>query len=321
MKTSILLLVSLFIQTFLFSQQLGLPNYLSDKEKAELPNYKPPVLKGITHPPVSPIRNAAEWEEMQGVLISWISGYETFLSQIIKYAREEARVYVYCSDSNTVKNYLINNNIPTTNIRYLIASLNSVWIRDFGPNNIYTNEVDSLYLVDWVYNRPRPQDDASPQQFATLMQLPLYQCTQPPTDLVATGGNWVSDGFGTAFSSKLILTENATTSNYNQTPKTEQDINNIVSDYLGINRYIKMDVLPYDGIHHIDMHFKMLDEETLLVGQYPNGISDGPQIETNLNYVLNNFNSVFGTPFKVVRIPMPPSTSGSWPSSGAYYRT
>jgi hypothetical protein len=121
---------------------------------------------------------------------------------------------------------------------------------------------------------------------------------QPPTDLVATGGNWVSDGFGTAFSSKLILTENATTSSYNQTPKTEQDINNIVSDYLGINRYIKMDVLPYDGIHHIDMHFKMLDEETLLVGQYPNGISDGPQIETNLNYVLNNFNSVFGTPFK-----------------------
>jgi len=322
MKKLISFIIAFFlVNSLLLSQEAGLPHYLTSKEASELPNYQPPIPKGITHPPVSPIRNAAEWEEMQGVLISWKSGYESFLSQIIKYAREEAKVYVYCSDSNTVKNYLINNNIPTTNIQYLIASLNSVWIRDFGPNSIYTNEVDSLYLVDWVYNRPRPQDDASPQQFATLMQLPLYQCTQPPTDLVATGGNWVSDGFGTAFSSKLILDENATTSSYNQTPKTETDIDNIVRDYLGIDRYIKMDVLPYDGIHHIDMHFKLLDEETLLVGQYPNGISDGPQIEANLNYILNNFNSVFGTPYKVVRIPMPPSTSGLWPSDGAYYRT
>lgn len=321
MKALSFIFALILIKNFLFSQEIGLPHYLTNKEASELPNYKHPTPKGITHPPVSPVRNAAEWEEMQGVLISWISGYETFLSEIVKYAREEATVYIFCSDSNTVKNYLTNHGIPTSNTRYIVASLNSVWIRDYGPNNIYVNDVDSLYLVDWVYNRPRPLDDASPQQFATLMQLPLYQCTQPPTDLVATGGNWVSDGFGTAFSSKLILTENATTSSYNQTPKSETDIDNIVSNYLGIDRYIKMDVLPYDGIHHIDMHFKLLDEETLLVGQYPNGISDGPQIEANLNYVLNNFNSVFGTPYKVVRIPMPPSTSGSWPSNGAYYRT
>lgn len=321
MKPLSFIIAFVLINNFLISQEIGLPHYLTNKEMLELPNYKPPTPKGITHPPVSPIRNAAEWEEMQGVLISWISGYETFLSQIVKYAREEATVYIFCSDSNAVKNYLTSNSISTSNTRYIVATLNSVWIRDYGPNNIYVNDVDSLYLVDWVYNRPRPQDDASPQQFATFMQLPLYQCTQPPTDLVATGGNWVSDGFGTAFSSKLILTENATINSYNQTPKSETDIDNIVRDYLGIERYIKMDVLPYDGIHHIDMHFKLLDEETLLVGQYPNGISDGPQIEANLNYILNNFNSVFGTPYKVVRIPMPPSPSGTWPSNGAYYRT
>lgn len=149
----------------------------------------------------------------------------------------------------------------------------------------------------------------------------MYECTQPPTDLVHTGGNFMSDGFGTGFSSKLVLDENATVTQYNQTPKTEQQINTIMQNFMGINRYIKMENLPYDGIHHIDMHMKLLDEETLLVGQYPQGISDGPQIESNLNYVLSNFNSVFGTPYKVVRIPMPPSTSGTWPSQGAYYRT
>lgn len=275
----ILFFISALITHTLKGQIVNLPVFKTTDEQLKEFTYKPPTPKGITHPPVSPIRNAAEWEEMQGVLISWKSGYETFLSEIVKYAQEEATVYIFCNDSNTVKNYLTSHSISTTNTRYIVASLNSVWIRDYGPNNIYVNDVDSLYLVDWVYNRPRPQDDASPKQFATLMQLPLYQCTQPPTDLVATGGNWVSDGFGTAFSSKLILTKNATTSSYNQTPKLETDIDNIVHDYLGIERYIKMDVVPYDGIHHIDMHFKLLDEETLLVGQYPNGISDGHQIE------------------------------------------
>lgn len=305
---------------FSFAQE-HLPVGKTNKEKQIEKTYKPPKVKVITNPPSSPVRNAAEWEEMQGVLISWKSGYESFLSQIIKYARQEATVYVHCSDSNVVRNYLIQQNIPLQNIKFLISSLNSVWIRDYGPNSVYTYDVDSLLFVDWVYNRPRPQDDASPQYIANKLNVPLYGATQPPTDLVATGGNWMTDGFGTAFSSKLILDENATVNQYNQTPKTEAQIDQIVHDFLGINRYIKMDNLPYDGIHHIDMHMKLLDEETLLVGEYPQGISDGPQIEANLNYVLNNFNSIFGTPYRVIRIPMPPSQSGLWPSQGAYYRT
>lgn len=90
---------------------------------------------------------------------------------------------------------------------------------------------------------------------------------------------------------------------------------------MGIDRYIKMPTLPYDQIHHIDMHMKLLDEETILMGEYPAGIADGTQIEANLQYVLTNFNSVFGTPYKVIRIPMPPDNSGSYPNAGGDYRT
>jgi len=65
---------------------------------------------------------------------------------------------------------------------------------------------------------------------------------------------------------------------------------------------------------------KLLDEETILMGQYPAGVADGPQIEANLLYVLNNFNSVFGTPYKIVRIPMPPD-NGQYPNNGGDYFT
>jgi hypothetical protein len=117
------------------------------------------------------------------------------------------------------------------------------------------------------------------------------------------------DGHGTAFSSKLILNENSS--------KTEAQIDEIMYKFLGVDRYIKMNTLPYDVIHHIDMHMKLLDEETLLVGEYPPGVADGPQIEANLQYVLNNFQTCFGRPYKVVRIPMPPE-GGQYPPSGDY---
>ncbi len=129
------------------------------------------------------------------------------------------------------------------------------------------------------------------------------------------------DGLGTAFASELIIEENIAGNPYGVSAKTETQIDGIVNDYLGIDRYIKMGTLPYDGIHHIDMHMKLLDEETLLLGEYPDGVSDGPQINANIEYVLSNYNSVWGTPYHIVRIPMPSSANGGWPSTGSSYRT
>lgn len=318
MKSIISIFTILIIISNLQSQIL--PNYMTNEEAKKLPLLIKKTEKSIYSPPSFSIRNPAEWEEMQAVLISW-KGYSDFLTEIVRACVEECDVYIYCDNQNTVRNYLLSAGVDVTNVHYIVRSMNSVWIRDYGPNNIYKNDVEDLSLVDWVYNRPRPQDDTSPEAFATLLSIPLYETTQSPTDLVNTGGNFMSDGFGTAFAEKLILSENEAGNPYGVSPKSEQEIDQIIQDFMGITRFIKIDELPYDGIHHIDMHMKLLDEETLLVGEYPEGISDGPQIELNLEYIQNNFQSVFGTPYKIVRIPMPPSQSNTWPSQGSYYRT
>ncbi len=314
------MLWSLSINNISAQVDYPLPIYPTKEEIKNQPNYHVPSPKGITTPPTSQIRNPAEWEEMQGICISW-KGYNAFLTEIVKHSVSEGYVWIYCSDSNSVKNTLNSAQVDLTNVRYLMQNTNSVWIRDFGPNFVCVNDVDTMFMVDWVYNRSRPLDDTSPAKLASTLGLTMFECTAAPTDLVATGGNFMSDGFGTAFSSKLILDENSTVTSYNSTPKSEQAVRDIVEDFYGIDNYILMETLPYDDIHHIDMHMKLLDEETLLVGYYPTGISDGPQIDSNIAFIQNNYVSVFGTPFKIVRIPMPPSTSGSWPSNGGYDRT
>ncbi|MDP2303908.1 MAG: agmatine deiminase family protein [Ignavibacteria bacterium] len=312
MKTKIIFLLYLFLfAANLLSQDL--PHYLTNEEKEKLKTYIPPIgLTEYTNPPSRQVRTMAEWEELEGIIITWTS-YTSILRQIVDYAQEEGKVYIVCSDSNSVKTYLTSGGVPLTNVKYIIASFNSIWVRDYGPWTVYADDVDSLYLIDWTYNRPRPADDLIPVTFANYYNVPIYQTTTSPNNLTNTGGNFMTDGMGTGFASKLILTDNPT--------KSEADIDSIMKKYMGITRYIKMNTLPYDEIHHIDMHMKLLDEETLLVGQYPTGISDGPQIEANLTYVLTNFQSSFGRPYKVIRIPMPPDATGRYPSGGGQYRT
>ncbi|HLT23494.1 MAG TPA: agmatine deiminase family protein [Ignavibacteria bacterium] len=319
------LMLFLAFGSMVFGQDL--PKYLTQQEKDFLRMNGGLQLfqTDDNNPPPGSVRTMAEWEETQGIVVKWMS-FIPILTEIVRYASQEGLVFILCIDSNAVKTTLTNASIPLTNIRYVrgynVTSMgnNSIWSRDYGPWAVYSGVADTLRLVDWIYNRPRPGDDTNSVTIAQYLNTPIHRTLQAPNDLVNTGGNFMVDGHGTGFASKLILTENQAGNPYGVSVKNEAQIDGIMSNYMGISRFIKMNTLPYDQIHHIDMHMKLLDEETLLVGQYPPGVADGPQIEANLQYVLNNFQTCFGKPYKVVRIPMPPE-NGQYPNNGGDYRT
>ena len=322
LKSTFSVLFALCFTGAIVAQNNELPRFSTE---LELRNDDPSFLPiGITTPPSLPVRTMAEWEELQALIITW-NGQNTILAEIVRAAREECNVVICCENQNVVaqaKTKLTSSGVDfSTNVTFLVAPNNSIWVRDYGPNSVYANDVDSLYFVDWIYNRPsRPKDDTLVTSILPFFNVPLYSTSAAPTDMVNTGGNFMSDGMGTAFASDLIMEENELGNPYGVTAKSEAQIDGIMADFMGIDRYIKMEPLPYDVIHHIDMHMKLVDEETLLVGQYPAGIADGPQIEANIQYVLSNFQSSFGTPYKVVRIPMPPE-SGQYPNTNGDYRT
>lgn len=322
--TNIIRLAIIFLAsiTTTFAQE---GHRLSEFEKATIPSYMGsrgmlPSTAAVT-PPTSPVRTIAEWEELQALMVGWKS-YPTILRQIVAAAKQETRVIIVYTTPDTqtsLINYLAAGGVDTVNVTFLAAPVNSVWSRDYGPWSAYTNDVDSLITIDWIYNRPRPSDDAVPVAISNYVGTPLYQTTVAPWNLVHTGGNFMTDGFGTGFSSALVYNENGTGGGFglNHTPA---DVDSIMNSFMGINRYIIMNTLPYDQIHHIDMHMKLLDEQTLLVGQYPPGIADGPQIEANLQFVLANYNSIYGTPYKVVRVLMP-DDNNLYPHNGGDYFT
>ena len=312
--------IILFFFIFYLTAQEELPKGLTETERELLPQFQFNSLV-ISDPPEGPVRAAAEWEEVEYLVVRWTNAYQNILRQIVEVGVQECKVLITTQNESSVTNYLTNQGVDLTNVEFLNTGSNSIWIRDYGGNTIYSDDVGERALTDWIYNRPRPLDDVMPTQHANMIGMPIYVTDTGINDLVNTGGNYMSDGLGNAFASNLILEENEPGNPYNVSAKTEEEIDAIMNAYMGIENYIKMETLPYDEIHHIDMHMKLLDEETILVSKYPEGVADGPQIEENIDYVLSNFQSPFGTPYEIKWIDAPPSTSGSYPDTGGYYRT
>lgn len=316
----LLFAVALLINPALRAQEGSLPKGLTPAER-NLVSQTSFRNTRLTPPPPAAVRTAAEWEEVEYLVVTWDPSFQNILRQIVEVGVTECKVIITTQNEAAVSGYLTANGVDITNVIFMNAPWNSIWTRDYSGNTVYTDDVGERAIVDWIYNRPRPLDDAMPAAHAAEAGIPLYVTDSGTNDLVNTGGNFMSDGLGNAFASELVLEENSAGNPYGVSVKTETQIDGIMQEYMGISNYIKMPVLPYDGIHHIDMHMKLLDEETLLVSRYPPGVADGPQIEANINYVLENFQSPFGTPYRVEWIDAPPSTSGAYPDTNGYYRT
>ncbi len=320
----------LFFTVNLSAQDEILPKGFTPEEEAMLEWYDwtatPTMDRSVPDPPPNPVRHMAEWEELEALVVTWRS-FPDVLREIIRHAKEEVKVIVVVSASGTWTqanciNNLTNNGVSLDNIEFLVTPSNSVWVRDYGQNTVYANDIGERYFIDWVYNRPtRPEDDEMPNAIAEYLNSPIYATIEPPNRMVNTGGNFMSDGLNTAFASKLILEENEPGNQYGAGPHDEAAIDNIMQNYMGIDRFIKFETLPYDGIHHIDMHMHLIDEETILFGEYPTGIADGPQIEANIQYLLDNHLSSFGTPYRIERIVQPPDSNDKYPHQGGDYRT
>ena len=118
----------------------------------------PSTLRGIpTPPPGSNLRTAAEWEEIEVLTITW-EGFPCILKQITAASVEECRVVIFSENVSQTTSYLTGNScggpVAMDSVEVVDAASNSIWIRDYGANTVYTEYNDGRVLVDWLYNRP-----------------------------------------------------------------------------------------------------------------------------------------------------------------------
>jgi agmatine/peptidylarginine deiminase len=285
--------------SFIYSNQLNeLPQGLTDWELNNIDIIH--SMGSRTLPPEGPIRNIAEYDTMQGVLIRYPFGIST---SIIKEIAEDLVVYCLVSSNqqSSAYNSMNNADVNMSNVEFIIGSTDSYWTRDYGPWWI-TDGNGEFGIVDFTYNRPRPNDNQAPSKVAQHLDVPYYSA-----DFVSTGGNYMTDGFGTSASSHIAYTENNecnTNDEFSVPLASCSYVDNTIQDYYGISTYHVVADPNNEYIDHIDCWGKFLSYNKILLREVP---FSHPQYNI-IEEVANYFASILtheGLPWEIFRVYTP----------------
>jgi agmatine/peptidylarginine deiminase len=205
-------------------------------------------------PPVGPVRNCAEWEPCQGVLIRYPLGLPYGLLRDLD---DDVTLYVVVSSGyqSSAQSALSANGVDMSRVEWVVRNNDSIWTRDYGPWFVFDGDGD-IGIVDHTYNRPwRPNDNLIPVYVAQQLGIPSYS-----HDMYHTGGNYMTDGAHVSASTRLVYDEAAS-----ENGMTPTEVDQLMLDYYGIASYQVLQYIESGGIHHIDTWAKFLDEETVLV--------------------------------------------------------
>ncbi|HER00062.1 MAG TPA: hypothetical protein ENO22_12045 [candidate division Zixibacteria bacterium] len=240
-----------------------------------------------TAPPPGPgIRSCAEWEPSEGVIIRYPFGISY---AIIAEMSEDIIVYTIVASTSqqaTVTSYYNSYGVNMANVQFIIASSDSYWTRDYGPWFIFDGNGD-FGIVDPIYNRPRPNDDAIPSAIGTAWSVPVYGLS-----IETAGGNYMSDGLGQAMASTLTLTENP--------GLTESEIDSMILAYMGNDYFMYPDPLG-EYIEHIDCWGKFLSPQSVLILDVPSWHSQYDELNDAADSI-ESLTSAWGRPYTVVRV-------------------
>ena len=317
-----------------------------------------PQLYAITEPPanIQNVRPMVEWEPMKSVVMSWPKGYVNSASfdtvvGIAKNASTVAEVW-FVTDSggtNVLKNALkqngISQNALNTKFRFLETNIDSIWFIDSGPLPLVDKATQKMAFADFRYYHERPYDDGVPTTLGrTLKSFGMGANADTYRMPVSTeGGTFQSTSDGICFTGTRQLYsmscqitgcdpstggvpswQNGGNQNLNisqiQNHPMAKELGKQWKDYAGCKETVITYSVTDDGTGHLDMYFKVIDDNTLLVGEYKAPFQAGTKQQENAALLdetaayLQNYVKPDGSKFTVHRLVMPGhrNTNDGW---------
>jgi agmatine deiminase len=226
--------------------------------------------------------------------------------KMVKTLESGEKVHIIAKDNahkTSITNKLTIANVPMTNIDFKMYPTDDVWVRDNGPVFVY-DQNDNLTILDWGFNgwgfdTPYAKCDIIPNSISTDLGIPRIDLSA----MVLEGGSLEHDGNGTMIATRSCITHPSRNPNL-----TETQIENYMTNYMGITKFIWLDGVYGQDItdHHADGFIKFANDSTiitmdsldldywLLTGQ-----------EINLVHDATNTSN---EPFNVVIVPLTQST-------------
>jgi len=249
-----------------------------------------------TDPPTGDVRNVAEFDEMQAVIVRYPFGIPISLVKEMADDIEVITLVASASEQQVVENQYASAGVNLDNTSFLITPTDSYWVRDYGPWFVFDGDRNPG-IMDFPYNRPRPNDNNVPAAIADMLGITLYGM-----NVYHTGGNYMTTGMGQSASTDLVYDENP--------QLTHQQIADKFSSYLNVNPYHVMADPLDDYIKHIDCWGKFLSPGKVLVAEVPESDYRYEDYEAAANYFATHTSS-YGKPYEVYRVFAP----GTYPNT------
>jgi len=295
------MIILLCVTLFASQDDVFLPKWMTPAESLKIHE----IGKGhvVTAPPGGWVETPGEFERLKGVFVTWRYGtYNSIFREIVREVVDVSKAYIIVrssSEQDNVTSYLISGGVPLDSVVFMTFSNNSIWSRDYGP--WFMRKQDNTEgIVDFQYNRPRPADDTIPWRIGAAWSIPVYG-----SPLEHAGGNFMVDGLGTGFASTLIYEENP--------GYTPAEIDSLMLAYSGLEQFIVLQRINIEYTGHIDLWTKILDDTLVMVGEYAAGHPNYTLLNQNADSISRCKNRE-GQSYRIVRMPMPWSTSNAPPS-------
>lgn len=230
---------------------------------------------------IAPYTMPAEWEPQESIWLQWPHD-ETYLGylnaeevehiwvDIVKALIDYQKINIISIDENKQDHLkILLKDIDNGNIIYHIAKINDVWIRDNGPVYVKNNNSENV-IMDWQFNgwgdkvpsQYYKDDDVIPSTIGNALSI---EVVNPP--IVLEGGAIEVNGKSTFMGTRSSII------NDNRNPgMTQEDIENILSEYLGVTHFIWLEGPLYDDPEiggditdgHVDGLARFVDDTTVL---------------------------------------------------------
>lgn len=263
-------------------------------------------------------RTAAEWEPAKGTLIVWPLSIPYKL--VVELSKDN-HLYTMLENKVVEKEaieWYLKWGIDLDDVTFIYAEqgLDAWWTRDWGPSAVF-NPKGEMKLGDGKYIFATPSTDLAcndsldhsyyDKNNEVIRTQTDDDATIPLADqlglglidlpFINTGGNVLTDGLGTAFSSCVLSTENEF---YGvEAPKFFA----LNDSLLGFENYHTLSNFEFFGIQHIDCLMKVIDEETILVAEPPKDHELYQIYEDIVQNELATLLTPYAKPYKIKRIP------------------
>lgn len=307
-----------------------------------------PQYYAITEPPanIAKIRPMVEWEPMKALVMGFPSDmlFDTNATQsvvsIAKHASTVGDVWILVNSQNGQTSLRVKlqqagvaQDVIDTKIKFLRASLDSIWFIDYGPVPIVDTENNSFAFTDFRYYYDRPQDDAIPTFLARNLVSAFGESNNTVAyrmPLTMEGGTFQSTTDGICITSSREI-QNLWCYGHDQdvwcddnilsmplgeietTPEAEGMLD-VIGSYAGCKDLVVLNSISDDGTGHIDMFLKIADDNRIVVGQYLPPYANYEEenaalLDANVAY-LEAYVKPDGSHFQVSRVIMPGHRNG-----------